>query len=298
MPIRINLLAEQQAAEEARRKDPVKRALWAGSGLVIVMLLWAAMLQLQVNAGRAAFRDIEDRLKKADDEANTYRNIQAQAGDLERRSLALDRYATSRVVWGSALNALQSAAQDSIRLMSVNSSQRYITNAANKFHTADIVVEYPTPPPAWKFWAKAPAATPILTLASNKFDTFTNAPPFTTNRLAYKTKLDVVSTNLEKSTVTVKAEFTIPATAIEDISFTVSGRDYGPPPGASIAAYAKGLANAPFFKDRLPKEGDPVRFTDRPPNPESDPLDFLAPNGLFVRFTARMDFEERILTNE
>lgn len=298
MPIRINLLAEQQAAEEARRKDPVKRALWAGGALVGIMLLWAGLLQLQVNAGRAAFADIEDRLKKAEDEANIYRNIQAQAGDLERRTAALERYSTNRVLWASALNALQSAAVDSIRLMNVSSSQRYTTNAANKFHTAEFDVEFPPAPPGWKFWAKAPAATPILTLASNKFATFTNALPFTTNHIAYKTKLDVVSTNIEKSTVRVKAEFTIPALATEDISFTISGRDYGPPPGAKIAAYAKGVAATPFFKERLPKEGDPVRFTDRPPNPETDPLDFLTPNGLFVRFTARVDFAERILTND
>ena len=35
MPIRINLLAEAQAAEEMRRRDPVKRALW-GASIVVV----------------------------------------------------------------------------------------------------------------------------------------------------------------------------------------------------------------------------------------------------------------------
>ncbi len=34
MPIRLNLLAEAQAAEEMRRRDPVKRALWL-AGLII-----------------------------------------------------------------------------------------------------------------------------------------------------------------------------------------------------------------------------------------------------------------------
>ena len=32
MPIRLNLLAEAQEAEEMRRQDPVKRALLVGSG--------------------------------------------------------------------------------------------------------------------------------------------------------------------------------------------------------------------------------------------------------------------------
>lgn len=41
MPIRLNLLAEAQAMEEMRRRDPVKRAIWVGSLLVAVALAWA-----------------------------------------------------------------------------------------------------------------------------------------------------------------------------------------------------------------------------------------------------------------
>jgi len=42
MPIRLNLLAEAQAAEEARRRDPVKRAIWIGALLVSVVLVWSS----------------------------------------------------------------------------------------------------------------------------------------------------------------------------------------------------------------------------------------------------------------
>ena len=45
MPIRINLLAEAQAAEELRRKNPVKRGIWIGGFLVLVVILWIAKLQ-------------------------------------------------------------------------------------------------------------------------------------------------------------------------------------------------------------------------------------------------------------
>ena len=48
MPIRINLLAEAQAAEEMRRKDPVKRAVWIGGFAVFVVLLCAATLQFKI----------------------------------------------------------------------------------------------------------------------------------------------------------------------------------------------------------------------------------------------------------
>ena len=35
MPIRLNLLAEAQAAEEARRRDPVKRAVWMAALIIV-----------------------------------------------------------------------------------------------------------------------------------------------------------------------------------------------------------------------------------------------------------------------
>ncbi|MGC3957234.1 MAG: hypothetical protein QM813_04480 [Verrucomicrobiota bacterium] len=48
MPIRLNLLAEAQAAEELRRNDPVKRALWVSVLLIALVLVWASSLQLKL----------------------------------------------------------------------------------------------------------------------------------------------------------------------------------------------------------------------------------------------------------
>ncbi len=46
MAIRINLLAEAQEAEELRRRDPVKRALWGAGFLVFLVWLWTGSLML------------------------------------------------------------------------------------------------------------------------------------------------------------------------------------------------------------------------------------------------------------
>ena len=48
MPIRINLLAEAQAAEEMRRRDPVKRAVWIAGALVLVVAAWVVFLQVKI----------------------------------------------------------------------------------------------------------------------------------------------------------------------------------------------------------------------------------------------------------
>ena len=44
MPIRINLLAEQQSLVLQRRNDPAKKALWIGGFLVALMLVWVLSL--------------------------------------------------------------------------------------------------------------------------------------------------------------------------------------------------------------------------------------------------------------
>lgn len=54
MPIRINLLAEAQAAEEMRRKDPVKRSIWIGGFIVFLTLLAALTLQLKISRVRSS----------------------------------------------------------------------------------------------------------------------------------------------------------------------------------------------------------------------------------------------------
>ena len=48
MPIRINLLAEAQALEEMRRRDPVKRAIRLAVLLGVLILVWAGYLQTRI----------------------------------------------------------------------------------------------------------------------------------------------------------------------------------------------------------------------------------------------------------
>ena len=64
MPIRINLLAEQQAAEDARRRDPVKRTLVIGVTLVVATLMWTLMTHMQVKARRAELANLDTSFKQ------------------------------------------------------------------------------------------------------------------------------------------------------------------------------------------------------------------------------------------
>ena len=296
MPIRINLLAEQQAAEEARRRDPVKRALVLGGTLVVAKILWTLMTFMQVKARRTEVANLDTEFKQMEEKAKAARTLQADIGDLERRIVSLDRYSTNRLVWATALDAVQRATLDQIRLKSISANQRYVTNLATVFFTTNISAPFETRPPAWKFWAGNPGATPVTEIAAKSFKSFTNGLPFSTNKLVYTVKTSIASTNLNKNEVVVKCDFTLPAVTTEDVELFLAGGDYGTPPGAMIDEYARAIVKVPYFAQNLTPGDDRVRFPERPPNAESDPA--LPNSPMFKRFTMRLKYADRALTNE
>jgi CubicO group peptidase (beta-lactamase class C family) len=68
MSIRINLLAEQQEAEEARRRDPVKRGLWVGVSVIALTVLFSISLQFRLNSARATLAFDHTRLESLEPE--------------------------------------------------------------------------------------------------------------------------------------------------------------------------------------------------------------------------------------
>lgn len=296
MPIRINLLAEQQAAEEARRKDPVKRALWIGSALVFLTIVWTILLHMNVKAKRSELVNLDADFKKVDEGARFVRNKQAEVGDIERRVTSLERYSTNRILWATALDAFQKVTMEQIKFRTLSSNQRYVTNPATNLFTTNLSVPFTPPPAKWKFWAGTPKQTSPQLLASNLFRTFTNAAPFSTNKLPYTVKMSVVSTNLLQSTLAVKCDFALPAVAIEDIDITVLAADYGNPPGAAIDEFKRRVLAGPYFVERLGTSDNRLRFPERGLNPEPESLDPKSP--MFLPFSMRLKYEDRVLTNE
>src|SRR5262249_6186537 len=62
MPIRINLLAEMQALEELRRKDPVKRAVIVGVALVVLLLSYGVSLMVKKMSVKSEVTNIETQI--------------------------------------------------------------------------------------------------------------------------------------------------------------------------------------------------------------------------------------------
>lgn len=295
MPIQINLLAERQSAEEMRRKDPVKRAAFAGVALIILFAGWAGLLQFSVRAARSDLSFQESELKRLEEASKAAKLQQNGAAEGEGRLRALDRYSTNRFFWGNVLDAVQRLAVENVRLVEISGEHLYKTNDGLKLFYTNITVSVPPKPAFWKFWASRKSSPQVLTLVSNAFPTFTNNLPFSTNPVPYTTKITLASTNGTK--VTAKVEFNNVPVNEEQIVLHIRGRDYGSATGAGIDEFTRGLLAAPFFKTWLNGEQS-VRFTERPPQPRPDPQDPLNPTGLFVPFAIECRLRERLLTNE
>jgi len=125
MPIHINLLAEEQAAEEMRRRDPVKRAIFIGVSLVVLALMlgtWRAGAALLAKGKLAAVQT------QIDSKTNAYQHADAdlkKIAAIKGKLTALEKLQSARFLQGNLLNALQTATVDGVQLTRLRLEQSY-----------------------------------------------------------------------------------------------------------------------------------------------------------------------------
>jgi hypothetical protein len=119
MPIRINLLADAQAAEELRRKDPVKRALYAAIVLVFLIGLWTSTLQFKIMAARGEVDALGTKWRTIEKGYQAAVESQRSTIETEQKLAALENLTTNRFLWGTVLDAFQRTL-DSVDHVQVN----------------------------------------------------------------------------------------------------------------------------------------------------------------------------------
>ena len=132
MPIRINLLAEAQAVEELRRRDPVKRVIFYGALLVALTLVWSSSLQLEA---MLANKSVTDQLTQVQTRTNEFQQVQADQKKLAtiKEDLgALEQLRDSRFLQGNLLDALQRVTVDGVRLTRIRVDQSYVYTHGTK----------------------------------------------------------------------------------------------------------------------------------------------------------------------
>ncbi len=114
MPIRLNLLAEAQAAEEARRRDPVKRAIWIAAMLVAVMLIWSSSLYFKAAIARSNLGNVEKDISSLTNDYRAVTDNQKKLADINHRLAQLNVLTTNRFLTGTLMHALPRSLKDRI----------------------------------------------------------------------------------------------------------------------------------------------------------------------------------------
>lgn len=125
MPIRLNLLAEEQALEDLRRRDPVKRAIWVGALAVAAMLVWSSSLWVKALVIKSDLAALQKNQQLHADAYSHVQDNQKKIAEVNAKLAALDGLATNRFLVGNLLNALQQTTVDGVQLMRVRLDFNY-----------------------------------------------------------------------------------------------------------------------------------------------------------------------------
>lgn len=125
MPITLNLLAEDQAAEESRRRDPVKRAIIIGAVLVGALLVWSSSLQVQAIIAKKGFGQIDAQLASHTNQYLHALDWRKKTTETQYKLDVLRQLAANRFLHGTLLNALQQTIVDDIQLTHFKIDQSY-----------------------------------------------------------------------------------------------------------------------------------------------------------------------------
>jgi TolA-binding protein len=135
MAIRINLLAESQALEELRRRDPVKRAIWVGVLLVVLVLLWSSSIQVKAMLAKGELGRLEVEIGAKSNAYYLVQQNEQKLREVQQKLGNLRQLATNRFLNGTVLNALQQAAVEDVQLMRFRAEQSYMFTEAVKAKT-------------------------------------------------------------------------------------------------------------------------------------------------------------------
>ena len=136
MPIRINLLAEAQAAEELRRRDPVKRVIFYGALAAALMVVWSSSLKLRAMLANKEFLDRQSQIEARTNDFQQVQSNQKKLAAVKDNLGELQQLTTCRFLQGNLLNALQHINVDGVRLTRLKVDQNYAYLPPAKAHTS------------------------------------------------------------------------------------------------------------------------------------------------------------------
>lgn len=132
MPIRLNFLAEEQLAEELRRRDPVKRALLGAAVVIGLVFGFAAFLQIRLLRASEDLEARENDWRKIEKDFNQLTQNLNQTKEVESRLASLKQLAANRFLWANTLDALQQVLVNNVSVTALRVEQSYKYAEATK----------------------------------------------------------------------------------------------------------------------------------------------------------------------
>jgi len=109
-------MAEAQALEEARRRNPVKLGIWVAGFVVALVGLWIAKVQMDIFFAKNRLNVLNAQWKADEAKYANITNQEARIIAVNGKIAALDHLHTNRFLWGSVLNALQQTVVDQVQV--------------------------------------------------------------------------------------------------------------------------------------------------------------------------------------
>src|ERR1041385_3887886 len=179
MPIRINLLAEAQALEDQRRRDPVKRVVLVGVIFVALMLAWSSSLMFKTIVVKSELGRLDTELNSRTNEYHQVLENKRLLAEDTQKIAAIQQLITNRFLVGNFLNAFQQTTVENVQLVHIKLDLNYKVEEFKKVETkkgedkepakedGKLIVKAASPP-------KPPKCTEIISFALNAKDSSPN----------------------------------------------------------------------------------------------------------------------------
>jgi hypothetical protein len=136
MSIHINLLTEAQAQEDSRKRDPVKRAIFAAALLVALALVWFSSISLEHMVANSNLARVQSEIQAHTNDYNVVVANLKQITATQNQLKALDELSSARFLQGDLMNALQQLYVSNVCLMRMQIQQSYtVKDSSSIEHT-------------------------------------------------------------------------------------------------------------------------------------------------------------------
>jgi hypothetical protein len=131
MPIQINLLTEALAKEDSRKRDPVKRAIFAAALLVALALVWFSSISLEHMVANNNLARVQSEIQSHTNDYNVVVANLKHITEKQNQLNSLNQLSSARFLQGDLMNALQQLYVSNVCLMRMQIQQSYTPKSSS-----------------------------------------------------------------------------------------------------------------------------------------------------------------------